>query len=57
MNLCAEGLTAFLCQDDSICNIVLQELYSQNVRIPEEMRVASCHNSKTLDSYPVTVTP
>ncbi len=45
-----------LCQDDSICNIVLQELYSQNVRIPEEMRVASCHNSKTLDSYPVTVT-
>src|SRR5699024_5775298 len=45
-----------LCQDDAICNIVLQELYSQNIRIPEEMRVASCHNSKTLDSYPVTVT-
>ena len=26
------------------------------MRIPEEMRVASFHNSKTLDSYPVTVT-
>ena len=45
-----------LCQDDAICNAVLQELYTQKVRIPEEMRVASCHNSKTLDSYPVTVT-
>ena len=45
-----------LCQDDAICNIVLQELYSQKVKIPEKIRVASCHNSKTLDSYPVTVT-
>lgn len=45
-----------LCQDDDICNIVLQELYTQNVSIPGGVRVASCHNSKVLDSYPVAVT-
>ncbi len=45
-----------LCQDDAVCNIVLQELYCQQVRIPQDIRVASCHNSKALDSYPVTVT-
>ena len=45
-----------LCQDDSVCNIVLQELRSLGARIPEDMRVASCHNSKILDNYPVSVT-
>lgn len=45
-----------LCQDDSVCNIVLRELRSQNARIPEDMRVASCHNSEVLDSYPVSIT-
>ena len=45
-----------LCQDDSICNIVLQELRSQGARIPEDMRVAPCHNSEILDSYPISVT-
>lgn len=54
--LVKKRVDCIVCQDDSICNVVLQELYGQKVRIPEEMRVASCHNSKLLDSYPVSVT-
>ena len=54
--LVKKRVDCIVCQDDSVCNVVLQELYSQKVRIPEEMRVASCHNSKILDSYPVSVT-
>ena len=45
-----------LCQDDSVCNVVLQELRSQGAKIPGDMRVASCHNSKILDNYPVSIT-
>lgn len=45
-----------ICQDDAVCNIVLDELRSKGARIPEDMRVASCHNSKVLDNYPVSVT-
>lgn len=50
------GADCILCQDDSVCNIVLQELRSQGKRVPEDIRVASCHNSKILDNYPVSVT-
>ncbi len=45
-----------LCQDDSVCKIVLHELRSEHARIPEDIRVASCHNSEVLDSYPVSIT-
>lgn len=45
-----------ICQDDGVCNIVLDELRIQGARIPEDIRVASCHNSKVLDNYPVSVT-
>ncbi len=45
-----------LCQDDAVCNIVLKELRSRNVRVPEDIRVASCYNSKLLENYPVSVT-
>ena len=50
------GADCILCQDDSVCNIVLQELRNENVQIPDDMRVASCHNSKILENYPVSVT-
>lgn len=54
--LLKEKVDCILCQDDAICNIVLQELHRQNVKVPEDMKVASCHNSKVLDSYPVPIT-
>lgn len=45
-----------LCQDDNICCGVLQELYNQKIRIPNEIRVAACYNSRILEHYPVKVT-
>lgn len=50
------GADCILCQDDSVCNIVLQELRNQGKQVPGDIRVASCHNSKILDNYPVSVT-
>lgn len=54
--LLGRDVDCILCQDDAICNIVLQELREQNVSVPGGMRVASCHNSKVLDNYPVSIT-
>lgn len=57
VNECLEkDVDCILCQDDAICNAVLQELFTQKIRIPQQMKIASCHNSKVLDSYPVSVT-
>ena len=55
-DLVRKRVDCILCQDDVICNIVLQELYNQHIRIPEDIRVAACYNSKTLDGYPIKVT-
>lgn len=54
--LLARRVDCVICQDDAVCNIVLDELRAKGARIPEDMRVASCHNSKVLDNYPVSVT-
>ncbi len=50
------GVDCMLCQDDFICNEVVQELNNRKVSIPGGMRVASCHYSRLLDNYPVTIT-
>lgn len=55
-DLLEKKVDCILCQDDAVCNVVLQELRAEGVRIPEDMRVASCHNSKMLDNYPVSIT-
>ncbi len=44
-----------LCQDDFICNEVVHMLADRGVRIPEDMKVASCHYSRILENYPVTI--
>ncbi len=49
------NVDCILCQDDAVCNVVLQELRSRDIAIPEQMRVASCHNSKVLDSYYISI--
>ena len=54
--LLEKQVDCILCQDDALCNIVLQELRSQNVKIPQEMRVASCYSSQILEACPVPVT-
>ncbi len=55
-SLLDKDIDCILCQDDDICNTVLLELRQKGVDVPERMRVASCHNSKILDNYPVSVT-
>ena len=45
-----------LCQDDFICNEVVHMLAERGIRIPEDMKVASCHYSRILENYPVMVT-
>lgn len=45
-----------LCQDDYICDEVVHHLAERGVTIPGDMRVASCHHSRLLDNFPVTIT-
>ncbi len=45
-----------LCQDDFICNEVVHMLADKQVRIPEDIKIASCHYSRILENYPVMIT-
>ncbi len=45
-----------LCQDDYICDEVVHYLTERKISIPGQMKVASCHHSKLLDNFPVTIT-
>lgn len=54
--LLGRDVDCILCQDDAVCHIVLSELRRLEVKVPEQMRVASCHNSRLLDNYPLSVT-
>lgn len=51
-----EKVDCILCQDDAVCTTVLAELRSKNIRIPEDMKVASCYNSEILNNYPISIT-
>ncbi len=50
------GSDCILCQDDYICDEVVHHLADKGISIPKEMKVASCHHSKLLDNFPVTIT-
>lgn len=50
------GVECILCQDDYICDEVVRKLSRMGVRIPDQMKVASCHYSRILENYPITVT-
>lgn len=54
--LLENGTDCILCQDDYICDEALHHLARLGVKIPEQMKVASCHYSRVLDNYPVTIT-
>ena len=45
-----------MCQDDYICDEVVRKLSHMGVRIPDQMKVASCHYSRILENYPITIT-
>ena len=50
------GVECVLCQDDYICDEVVRKLARMGVRIPDQMKVASCHYSRVLENYPITIT-
>ncbi len=50
------GADCILCQDDSVCGNVLKTLRSRGKRVPEDVKVASCYNSKMLENYPLSIT-
>ncbi len=49
------GADCILCQDDYICDEVVHHLAEKGIKIPRQMKVASCHHSKLLDNFPVTM--
>lgn len=54
--LLEEKVDCMLCQDDFICDEVVRKLAREGVSIPRQMKVASCHYSRVLENYPVTIT-
>ncbi len=54
--LLTRKVDCILCQDDYICDGVVHHLAERGVSIPKGLRVASCHYSRLLDNYPVTIT-
>lgn len=54
--LLEKGVECMLCQDDFICDEVLHLLAEKGIKVPEDVKVASCHYSRILDNYPVTIT-
>lgn len=54
--LLEEKVDCMLCQDDFICDEVVRKLARENISIPRQMKVASCHYSRILENYPVTIT-
>lgn len=51
-----EKADCILCQDDYICNEVIRQLAREGVQVPGQMKVASCHYSRVLENYPITIT-
>lgn len=45
-----------LCMDDGICNYTLNKLRRMNIRIPEDMAVASFYNSSVLENHIPSIT-
>lgn len=54
--LLQKKVECILCMDDAICGHVLNTLNRENVKIPEEMKVASFYNSSILESNQPAIT-
>ena len=51
-----EQVECIVCMDDYICLNLLNKLRRENVRIPEDIRVASFYNSSLLNNYDTSIT-
>ena len=55
-DLLKQQIDCIICMDDNICMNVLNKLRKENIRIPEDIKVASFFNNSLLSSYypPIT---
>ncbi len=51
-----KGADCILCLDDAICSRVLRTLREKNIRVPEDIRVASFYNSTVLKNNTPSIT-
>ena len=54
--LLEKGAECILCMDDAICIHVLNALKNENVKVPEEVKVASFYNSRILENNQPAIT-
>ena len=52
----AANLDAIICMDDNICLTVLRILQKRRISIPQEIKVASLHNSPILEAWNPPIT-
>ncbi len=51
-----EQVECIVCMDDYICLCLLNKLRRENVKIPDDIRVASFYNSSLLNNYDTSIT-
>ena len=52
----SRGAECILCMDDAICSRVLRKLREKNVKVPDDVRVASFYNSTVLENNDPSIT-
>jgi DNA-binding LacI/PurR family transcriptional regulator len=51
-----KGIDCFLCMDDAICDKVLRKLRLEQIRVPQDVKVASFYNSSMLENHTPSIT-
>lgn len=49
-------IEGILCMDDTLCRWIITRLRRQQIRVPGQIRVASCYDSEILEDYTPSVT-
>lgn len=52
----AKKVDCVLCMDDSICSVALRKLRQEKVKVPDQIKVASFHNSSVLENNVPSIT-
>lgn len=52
----AKKADCILCMDDAICSEVLRKLRQEKIKVPEQVRIASFHNSSVLENNVPSIT-
>lgn len=56
LKLMEKKVECILCLDDNICLNVLNVLQKKNIRVPDEVKIASCYSSRLLSGYHPSIT-